>query len=161
MTQTKWTCLSVSALAIAVFLTVSPLQLGSQQDASIRIDADDIGGVVTSSHGPEAGVWIIAETPDLPTWLAKIVVTDERGRYVIPDLPKANYSVWVRGYGLVDSPKVRTAPGKTVNLKAVVAPNEALRRSIIPRSIGTRCSRFPTRANFPAPATKETACRKN
>jgi hypothetical protein len=36
----------------------------------------------------------------------KIVVTDDRGRYVVPDLPRANYNVWVRGYGLVDSPKV-------------------------------------------------------
>src|SRR5437016_6031670 len=86
-----------------------------------QIDTDDIGGIVTSDKGPEAGVWVIAETTDLPTRFAKIVVTDDRGRYVMPDLPKANYSVWVRGYGLVDSPKVRTVPGKMVNLKAVVA----------------------------------------
>ncbi len=66
-----------------------------------------IGGVVTGPNGPEAGVWVIAETTDLPTKFAKIVVTDDRGRYLIPDLPKANYSVWVRGYGLVDSPKVQ------------------------------------------------------
>ena len=39
--------------------------------------------------GPEAGVWVIAETTDLPTKFARIVVTDDRGRYVIPDLPKA------------------------------------------------------------------------
>ena len=67
-------------------------------------------------------VWVIAETTDLPTKFAKIVVTDDQGRYLIPDLPKANYNVWVRGYGLVDSPKVKTAPGKVLNLKAVVAP---------------------------------------
>ena len=76
-----------------------------------------------AQKGPEAGVWVIAETTDLPTKFAKIVVTDDRGRYVMPDLPKANYSVWVRGYGLVDSPKVQTAPGKLLNLNAVVAPN--------------------------------------
>src|SRR2546427_4688661 len=93
--------------------------------AQVQIDPDDIGGVVTSPKGPEAGVWVIAETSDLPTKLAKIVVTDDRGRYVIPERPKGNYSVWVRGYGLVDSPKVRTAPGKIVNLSAVVAPNAA------------------------------------
>ena len=75
--------------------------------------------------GPEAGVWVIAETTDLPTKYAKMVVTDERGRYVVPGLPKANYSVWVRGYGLVDSPKVRAEPGKLLNLTAVPAPNEA------------------------------------
>ena len=53
----------------------------------------------------------------------KIVVTDDRGRYLIPDLPKASYSVWVRGYGLVDSPKTQTVAGKIINLKAVLAPN--------------------------------------
>src|SRR5262245_65072403 len=72
-----------------------------------------LSGTVTSANGPEAGVWVIAETTGLPTRFAKIVVTDERGRYLIPDLPKATYQVWVRGYGLVDSPKVEAAPGRT------------------------------------------------
>ena len=102
-----------------------PVQLGSQQAQVVPIDNDDIGGVVTSAKGPEAGVWVIAETSDLPTRFARMVVTDDQGRYVIPDLPKANYDIWVRGYGLVDSPKVKSAPGKILNLKAVVAPNEA------------------------------------
>ena len=75
--------------------------------------------------GPEAGVWVIAETRDLPVRYIKIVVTDDQGRYVVPDLPKANYDVWVRGYGLVDSPKVKSEPGKQLNLTAVPAPNEA------------------------------------
>src|SRR5229473_2204172 len=92
---------------------------------TVAIDADDIGGVVTGPRGPEAGVWVIAETTDLPTKYNKIVVTDDRGRYVIPDLPKANYSVWVRGYGLVDSTKVRATPGGTLNLNAVPAPTAA------------------------------------
>ena len=86
-------------------------------DPAIAIDDDDLGGVVTSANGPEAGVWVIAETTDLPTKYAKVVVTDDRGRYVIPDLPKATYDVWVRGYGLIDSPKVRTEPGKFLEQK--------------------------------------------
>src|SRR5213076_3300850 len=90
---------------------------------TVAIDADDIGGVVTSTKGPEAGVWVIAETTDLHTKLAKIVATDDSGRYLVPQLPKANYRVWVRGYGLVDSSPVQAAPGKLVNLTAVVAPN--------------------------------------
>src|SRR6059058_4964400 len=93
--------------------------------AAPAIDADDIGGVVTGPHGPEAGVWVIAETRDLPTRYAKMVVTVDQGRYVVPDLPKANYQVWVRGYGLVDSPKTDAAPGKQVNLNAVPAANDA------------------------------------
>src|SRR5687767_3696259 len=65
-------------------------------------DGDDIAGVVTGTTGPEAGVWVIAETSDLPTKFAKIVVTDDQGRYLLPDLPRARYDVWVRGYGLVE-----------------------------------------------------------
>src|SRR5215467_12751688 len=89
--------------------------------ADVRIGNDDIGGVVRSAKQPEAGVWVIAETDDLPTKFAKIVVTDDRGRYLIPDLPKAKYRVWVRGYGLVDSPKQDGTPGKVLNLTAVLA----------------------------------------
>src|SRR3990172_5043713 len=103
----------VVALGITAITAARPARQG------IPIDADDIGGVVTGPGGPEAGVWVIAETTDLPTKFVKIVVTDDRGRYVVPDLPKANYKVWVRGYGLVDSVPVQSAPGKVVNLTAV------------------------------------------
>ena len=125
MRNTKVLGLILIICCVATWLTVYPVQLGSQQDAGIPIDNDDIGGVVTSAKGVEAGVWVIAETNDLPTRFARMVVTDDQGRYVIPELPKANYDIWVRGYGLVDSPKVKSAPGKLLNLKAVVAPNEA------------------------------------
>ena len=96
------------------------------QQAAVAIDGDDIGGVVRGPAGPEAGVWVIAETTELPTKFAKIVVTDDQGRFVIPDLPpNVNYEVWVRGYGLVDLPKLRAKPGQLLNLTAVPAPNEA------------------------------------
>jgi hypothetical protein len=96
----------------------------AQQPAGVTIDTDDIGGVVTGPAGPEAGVWVIAETTDLPTRYTKSVVTDENGRYVIPDLPVANYQVFVRGYGLVDSPRLRAKPGEMLNHAAVPAPDE-------------------------------------
>src|SRR4051794_35160686 len=80
-------------------------------DPALRPGAAELAGVVTSARGPEAGVWVIAETTDLPTKYAKIVVTDDRGRYVLPELPAARYQVWVRGYGLVDSAKVPATPG--------------------------------------------------
>src|SRR5215210_2071537 len=95
---------TVAAIGIAAAAVAVPCPAGAQQ-AAIAIDKDDIGGVVTGPSGPEAGVWVIAETGDLPTKYVKIVVTDDRGRYLVPDLPKANYNVWVRGYGLIDSPK--------------------------------------------------------
>jgi hypothetical protein len=78
---------------------------------AVEIDTDDIGGVVRSAAGPEAGVWVIAETSDLPTPYVKIVVTDDAGCYVLPDLLAGDYSVLVRGYGLVDSNLVTAVPG--------------------------------------------------
>ena len=110
--------------AIAIVL-VWPVSAGTQNTTLVGIDNDDIGGVVSGPNGPEAGVWVIAETNELPTKYAKIVVTDDLGRYVIPDLPAANYFVWVRGYGLVDSPRLRAKPGQILNHAAVPAPNEA------------------------------------
>src|SRR5574342_126392 len=98
-----------------VTLALAGVQIGQNAPpAAVPVDNDDIGGVVTGPRGPEAGVWVIAETKDTPTRLIKSVVTDDQGRYLVPDLPKANYDVWVRGYGLVDSPKVKAAPGKTL-----------------------------------------------
>ncbi len=114
---------TVAAIGIAGLLAFAPAQLRAQ--TAVAIDGDDIGGVVTGASGPEAGVWVIAETTDLPTKYAKMVVTDDQGRYVVPDLPKGKYKVWVRGYGLVDSPKVDGEPGQQLNLRAVPAPNDA------------------------------------
>jgi len=84
----------------------APINAG-QSAGPVRVDTDDIGGVVAGPKGPEAGLWVIAETTELPTKFDKTVVTDDRGRYLIPDLPKAIYNVWVRGYGLIDSKKVQ------------------------------------------------------
>ena len=61
-------------------------------------DADGtIEGSVQSSNGQEAGVWVIAETDDLPTHFIKIVVTDDEGRFMLPELPDALYEVWEIG----------------------------------------------------------------
>src|SRR5215469_640065 len=123
---------ALSIVAAATFLLTAgipraqqPVRPETTDPTAVTIDDRSIGGVVTGRFGPEAGVWVIAETRDLGTRFAKIVVTDERGRYVIPDLPKANYSVWVRGYGLVDSAKTPAKPGSHLDMTAVVAPNLA------------------------------------
>ena len=79
-------------LAAATLLAASLTTISARQPAAVAVDGDDIGGVVRSSKGAEAGVWVIAETKDLPTPYVKIVVTDDQGRYLLPDLPKANYS---------------------------------------------------------------------
>ena len=139
-----------AALAIAGCLALARIDLHAQQRPAVSIDGDDIGGVVTSSKGPEAGVWVIAETTDLPTRYIKEVVTDDRGRYLIPDLPKANYTVWARGYGLVDSPKVETEPGKLVDLKPSVAPDAKSGRAILSRKLLVCAARrSPAKNEFP------------
>src|ERR1700682_6721846 len=125
MTMTRMACIGMLSVSFASLLSVAAVTstVAQPAGAQVRIDADDIGGVVTGAKGPEAGVWVIAETKDLPTKYVKIVATDDQGRYVLPDLPKANYDIWVRGYGLVDSPKVKAQPGKALDLKAVQAPS--------------------------------------
>ncbi len=114
---------ATTGLALVAGLAIVAACMTGQQGA-VAIDSDDIGGVVTSENGPEAAVWVIAETDELPTDFIRSVVTDDQGRYVLPDLPEANYSVWVRGYGLVDSPKVQASPGTHLDLTGVVAPDE-------------------------------------
>src|SRR5215813_708630 len=139
--------LGVAVAGLAAALALAPAQLSAQ--VTVAIDADDIGGVVTGASGPEAGVWVIAETNDLGTRMAKMVVTDDQGRYVIPDLPKAKYKVWVRGYGLVDSAKVDSEPGKQLNLTAVKAPDEKSAAEYYPAIYWYSMIQVPEQATFP------------
>ena len=141
---------TVAAIGFAALLA-GPVNLGAQQapTQAVAIDNDDIGGVVRSPNGPEAGVWVIAETTELPTKFARMVVTDDQGRYVIPDLPKAKYRVWVRGYGLVDSPKVDAEPGKLLNLTAVIAPSLKDAAQYYPAIYWAAMIKVPDRSKFP------------
>jgi hypothetical protein len=143
--------LGTAAVAIAACLAGAPTQLQAQ--TAVTIDNDDIGGVVTGANGPEAGVWVIAETTDLPTKFAKVVVTDDQGRYVIPDLPKAKYKVWVRGYGLVDSPKSDSEPGKQLNLRAVPAPSAKDAAEYYPGVYWYSMLKIPEKSEFPGKGT--------
>ncbi len=120
---------AVCLIALFATYSTSAQQTKGQAKGSSPTDFPGyIGGVVQGERGPEAGVWVIAETNDLQTKFVKIVVTDDQGRYMLPQLPTANYKVWVRGYGLVDSTPVMTKPVTTpLNLKATTAktPQEA------------------------------------
>jgi len=136
------------AAAGASFLVARGEAQGGGQ-ASVGVDADDIGGVVTGPRGPEAGVWVIAETTELTTPLRKIVVTDDRGRYLVPDLPRATYDVWVRGYGLVDSTRVKAAPGKQLNLTAVQAPSPKAAADYYPALYWLALLKVPAKSDFP------------
>jgi hypothetical protein len=138
-------------VVVAVVLAVALVGVltAQQKGETLRVGGADIGGVVTGPNGAEAGVWVIAEATDLPTKLIKIVVTDDQGRYLVPDLPKANYDVWVRGYGLVDSPKVKGSPGKSVNLKAVVAPDKKAAAEYYPALYWFALLQLPPKSDFP------------
>jgi len=117
-----WFVPLVVVVALALAVVARP---AAEAQAAVPIDRDDIGGVVSGPRGPEAGVWVIAETRDLGVRYIKSVVTDDQGRYVVPDLPAAKYQVWARGYGLVDSAKTTATPGSQVNITAAPAPSEA------------------------------------
>jgi hypothetical protein len=136
--------LGVAAVAMAA-VALAP---GRPQAQDIHVGTNDLGGTVTSANGPEAGVWVIAETRDTPTKYAKMVVTDDKGRYVVPDLPNGHYSVWVRGYGLIDSAKVEAEPGKHLDLKAVPAPSAAAAAGYYPAIYWYSMLQIPDKSQF-------------
>ena len=139
---------SLAMLGAALLCAVS-LAAQNATRPGLALDADDIGGTVTGPAGPEAGVWVIAETSDLPTKFARIVVTDDRGQYVVPDLPAAKYTLFVRGYGLVDSAKVPAARGAFVDLKAVPAPDARTAAQIYPAGYWLSLLHVPDQSEFP------------
>ncbi|MCY4508400.1 MAG: carboxypeptidase-like regulatory domain-containing protein, partial [Acidobacteria bacterium] len=138
--------------AVAVTLSLVAVLAAQPPGGAIAMDGDDIAGVVTGPDGPEAGGWVIAETRDLPTRFVRIVVTDDEGRYLLPDLPEAAYDVWVRGYGLVDSERVRAEPGAAIDLTAVVAPDAAAAAEYYPAQDWFALLEGPAPAEFPRTA---------
>ena len=147
MKTTRALALGMGVICLALLPAgMSACQMGND---TVAIDQDDLGGVVTSGKGPEGGVWVIAETTDLPTKFVRIVVTDDEGRYLVPDLPQATYSVWVRGYGLVDSPKVQTTPGTILDLSAMEAPNPQAAAQYYPANYWYSLLQIPDKNEFP------------
>ncbi|MGE3509119.1 MAG: carboxypeptidase-like regulatory domain-containing protein, partial [Vicinamibacterales bacterium] len=136
----------VAGLGGAAIIAMATVQPTAQQQGTAQ---GFIQGTVTSGSGPEAGVWVIAETNDLQTKLIKIVVTDDRGRYVLPELPNASYSLWVRGYGLSDSKPVQGKPGQTVDLKATKAASPAEAAKVYPANYWYSMLEVPGKDQFP------------
>ena len=139
----RWVIAAAGCAALAV------AACGPAMDQTSPMDDDDISGVVTGPNGPEAGVWVIAETMDLPTRFSRIVVTDDAGQYLMPDLPSATYDVWVRGYGLVDSERVSAQPGDMLDLTALVAPDEAAAAHYYPAGHWLSLIEVPGTDQFP------------
>ena len=152
MTRNVFSSINIGVAAVAVLaVSLVALPAGQSPGGAVPMDSDDIAGVVTGPTGPEAGVWVIAETRDLPTRHIKIVVTDDEGRYLVPDLPQAQatYDMWVRGYGLVDSEKVQAEPGETLDLTAVVAPDARAAAEYYPAQYWFALLQPPAPSEFP------------
>ncbi len=130
--------MQVASLSVAVFYT------------SLSQAEGNISGIVKGENGPEAGVWVIAETNDLKTTYRKIVVTNDDGKFLIPDLPEANYELWARGYGLADSNKQKSRPGKkkaTIRIRDAATPQEAA--EVYPANFWYSLLEVPTDKHFP------------
>jgi hypothetical protein len=134
---------------VGLSLALATAPAATEQPQGTAVQGNELGGQVTGPGGPEAGVWVIAETTDLPTTFAKIVVTNDQGRYLMPELPKASYQVWVRGYGLVDSPKATATPGRSLDLKAVRAPTPHAAAEYYPAGYWFSMVRVPEKSEFP------------
>ena len=140
-----WPMVVAASMAILVGWSIAGVSARQAQGTT-----GVLGGTVESTAGPEAGVWVIAETDELETKFVKIVVTDDSGRFLMPDLPPANYDVWVRGYGLVDSEKVQLSPGQEeVRLTGVVAPTPAAAAEFYPGNYWYSLIEPPPKSDFP------------
>lgn len=134
---------SLVAAGLAWVLVVNHVALSAADNTGV------ISGTVTSANGPEAGVWVIAETDGTPTKLRKIVVTNDEGKYLLPELPKATFQVWVRGYGLTDSKPVLARPDQTLDLKAVVAKTPQDAAQVYPANYWASMLQIPEPSEFP------------
>src|ERR1043166_7513588 len=140
----------VIRVGLAGLLAALIFNPGSALEAQRRSPDGYISGTVRSANGPEAGVWVIAETKDLPTNFIKIVVTDDGGKFVVPELPQATYRVFVRGYGLVDSTPVALKPGaNNVQLQAVVAKTPQEGAKVYPADYWLSLLEPPAASEFP------------
>ena len=143
---------SVAAAAFAALVAGVPAGLDAQQITTplVPIGDSDLGGVVTGANGPEAGVWVIAETADLPTKFAKIVVTDDRGRYLHTrsaqgEIQRVGARLRPRRFG---ESAGRARQERRPEGRIGPEPGRGC-ANIIRQSIGIRCSKFRTRACFP------------
>jgi hypothetical protein len=146
-----WLCVAV-IIGIAVTAFQSKILRAQSQGIDVKVDSASIGGVVVNINGgtPEAGVWVIAETKSLSTPFRKIVVTDDKGRFVVPDLPDAAYELWVRGFGLRDSAHQKAARGDRIRLDAENAKNPQEAAKIYPANYWMSLYQPPPKEALPA-----------
>jgi len=152
--RTALVCAGLIALFAGLGAYPSSALLQSQRN--VPPPTGYIQGVVQSEKGPEAGVWVIAETKDLLTNFIKIVVTDDQGKFMVPDLPNAKYKVWVRGYGLVDSTPITMKPAtNSITLKAATAKTPQEAAQVYPGNYWLSLLEPPDRSLFPGKGAGE------
>ena len=144
----RTTLVAIAGILLSSLVIAISGQTGAKP--AVAIDNDDIGGVVTGrarARGGRLGDRGNQRPADPPHQEASSPTIG--GAILVPDLPKANYDVWVRGYGLVDSPKVKATPGKTVNLKAVAAPDKKAAAQYYPAQYWFSLLQMPPKSDFP------------
>src|ERR1700730_9721682 len=144
----KITWILLAALCVAA----RPAVGGPENVPGLKVDKSSIGGTVVNSNGgnAEAGVWVIAETKSLSVPFRKIVVTDDQGRFLVPDLPDGAYELWVRGYGLKDSARVKGERGVTLNISVADAKDPQEAAKIYPANSWTALVQPPAQSDLPS-----------
>ena len=138
------------------------LSTGTSADQAIDRGDDDMAGVVSGPRGPEAGVWVIAETTDLATKFVRIVVTDDQGRYLDARLAEGDLQrvgARLRPRRFAEGRRRRRARRSTST--AVAAPNARAAAAVLSRrATGSRCSRCRDKSEFPGTGRAATASRR-
>ena len=143
----------ITAVVVAALVAATLGTVGARQTAAptVAIDADDIGGVVTGAAGPEAGVWVIAETTD-----AADALDQERRHRRSGPLPHSRSAEGalrrlgprLRARRLARRSKRRQA--RRSRLKAVAAPAREAAAEYYPAQVpGSRCCRCRPKSDFP------------
>ena len=149
---------AVSLVALAIVLPTSAQQNNAKQTKQAKSHYVSppgyITGVVQGERGPEAGVWVVAETKELGTPMIKTVVTDDQGRYLLPELPAVNYKVWVRGYGISDSTPVDAKPSATQITLKVKSATGAEAAKVYPGDYWLSMLAPPPNSMFPGTGEK-------
>ena len=141
--------LTVGVICLIAKFAVFPSN-AQQKGAAAAGPQGYITGTVQSDKGPEAGVWVIAETKETSTGLIKIVVTDDRGRFMLPELPTASYKVWSRGYGILDTAPLEMKPSATaITIKAATAKTPQEAAKVYPGNYWLSLMEPPAKSMFP------------
>ena len=149
--QSSWrTLMRLGVVSLALSAVIAVFMAIPSAEEAAAVSDGYICGVVESSDGLEAGVWVMAGREALGANFATIVVSDDNGGFVLPELPDVSYDVWVRGYGLVDSEKVKLSPSdEEVQLTGVVAPNEIAAAQYYPGNYWYSMIEPPPASEFP------------